>query len=151
MTNTEPHSKLPWPTRPVLVDADLSKYVPWASIRSIGYSHNLQLPAPVRVSHVSYLERPQYLYVTGDAAHSIHAFWFADEGGTGEFDIIRGEIKHLDCHGCDFVIAGMELIFSPHKSSGDRKQIGARRDMPRNSEELLVSIFSTHAPSVVTK
>ena len=141
MSNIESDPKLPWLTRPVLVDADLLKQVPWASIRAIGYSRNFQLPAPVPVSHISYSERPQYLYVTGDASRSIHAFWFADQGGTGEFDIIGGKLGHLDCCGCNFVISGTELIFSPYQGGGDRKKRGARRDVPRNSEELFVSVL----------
>jgi len=143
MTRTNSDGNPSWVTRPVVIDADFSKEVPWASVRSIGYSHNLQLYAPIRVSHVSYAERPQYLYVTGDASQSIHAFWFADEQGAGEFDIISGELKHLDCHGCDVSISGTELIFSPHRSGGDRMKIGGRRDVPRNSEELFVSVFDT--------
>lgn len=95
MTKTNSDCIPAWVTRPVLIDADLSKEVPWASVRSLGYSHNLQLTAPVRVSHVSYAERPQYLYVTGDASRSIHAFWFEDEQGTGEFDLVGGSSSTL--------------------------------------------------------
>lgn len=129
-----------------MIDANLSMEMPWAAIRGAGYSHQLQLSAPTRLTHVSYSERPQYLYVTGNQSDCIHAFWFGDEGGTGEFDIINGELKHLDCDGCSVSISDSTLILSPHKPGGTRHSLGPKRSLPRNSEELLFAALSGYRP-----
>lgn len=129
-----------------MIDANLSIEMPWAAIRGAGYSHQLRLLAPIRLTHVSYSERPQYLYVTGNQSDCIHTFWFSDQGGTGEFDIVNGELKHLDCYGCGVSISDSTLIFSPHQAGGPRNFLGPKRDLPRNSEELLFAAFCGYRP-----
>ncbi|WP_354241231.1 hypothetical protein [Bradyrhizobium sp. LA2.1] len=119
-----------------MIDADLTKEMPWAAIRGAGYSHKFNLAAPIRLTDIMYSERPEFLYVTGDNTDCIHVFWFGDEGGTGEFDIVNGELKHVDCHGCNVSISGSTLIFSPHRQDGTRQLLGPKRAVPRNSEEL---------------
>ena len=137
-----------WRRLPVIVDANVMNDMPWAKVRAAGYSRELKLNAPIQITHVSFSERPEYLYVTGDSAHSVHAFWFAEGGGTAEFDLVDGQLMHVDCAGCNFSISGSELIFSPHRSGGNRKNLGGRSDIPRNSEELFIAALNGYRPEL---
>ncbi|MCA1399094.1 hypothetical protein [Bradyrhizobium sp. BRP56] len=131
-----------------MVDANLSEGVmPWAAMRAAGYSRKFLLPAPMRLAHVSYSEPPEFLYVTGDRADSIHTFWFASDGGTGELSIVNGELAHVDCYGCSFTMSDNTLEFSPHNAGGIRSSLGSEREIPRNSEELLLASLTGLFPS----
>ena len=131
----------PWRVLEVKVDADLSSAIPWPVLHAAGYSSNFKIRAPLDLQSISFSEQPQYVYVTGDEKRSIHVFWFAECGGTAEFDLVDGKLAHLDSYGCDFCISGNELILSPHRGGGDRLRLGPSRNQPRNSEELLLSAF----------
>lgn len=135
-----------WRSRPAIIDANLSTDLPWAKVRSAGYSNKFEVAAPIQLTSILYSQRPEYLYVTGTLTDCIHAFWFADCGGTAEFDLIGGQLTHLDCHGCDISISGTTLIFGPHRPGGNRLSIGTRQDVPRNSEELFFATLGGYRP-----
>jgi hypothetical protein len=131
-----------WRLLPVLLDTPVTEKTSTEALRSAGYSNKFEISAPFEVKRIVIEERPKHLYVTGDGQRSIHAFWFDDEGGTAEFDIVEGQLKHLDSYGCSIVISGSDLIVSPHRGGGDRLSHGEPGYRgPRNSEELFISVF----------
>jgi len=111
-----------------------------SSIRFLGYSKQMELNAAFKVRRVVFAARPEYLYVTERDGRSIHSFWFANNGGTAEFDVVDGELSHLDACGCDVSFSEGDLIFAPGGlGSCPRMRWGdPSYDGPRNSEEFLV-------------
>jgi hypothetical protein len=118
----------------ILDDANIS------SIRFLGYSKQMELNAAFKVRRVVFASPPEYLYVTELDGRFIHSFWFANNGGTGEFDVVDGELTHFDAFRCSVSFSGGDLIFTPDGLGHcPRLDWGdPTHDGPRNSEEFLV-------------